>query len=257
MHRLGYLYADGVLTSRRCVVLLGAGLAATAGLVLWRYDAAMVGVEDGRTGNMHPPTLAITTLGLAQIGGAMLLRERLRPWLERDRVWRSVVLVNLSVITVYLWHQGALVVAARLALSLGYPHPTAGTAGWWVAHIAWLLLPGTVLAVIVALVGQAERVAPPTPSTSGAVAATAAATSVVLLGLGLLALAGSSALEPLATGASLSGLSASPAVGVPAVVGAALAFRLLRGGPGAGARALMVAVVTLLLVLALAAALPA
>lgn len=255
MHQLGYHYADGALTRPRAAVMLGGGLAATAALVAaLPYDAAMVGVEGGPVGNMHPPTLAITALGFAQIGGAVLLRERLRRWLERERVWRAVIVVNLSVITIYLWHQLALVLTARLVLPLGFPHPDAGTLAWWAAHLLWLLVPGAVLAGLVAVVGRAERVAPPPAAPVDAVSTAAAATAVVVLGLGLLALAGSSATEPFGVGSSLAGLAASPLVGVPAVAGAAVAFRLLHGArPGAGGRALALSLATLVIALAVSA----
>lgn len=229
MHQLGYLYTDGAIT--RPWLLVAGGLAGTAGLVLGAgYPATMVGVAGGGEGNMHPPTMAITTLGLAMIGIALLARDRLVRWLAHPRAWAGVVVVNLSMVSLFLWHQPALAIAARIALPMGYPHPEPGTTAWWVAHVLWLAIPGTVLGLIVAVVGRAERVAPPSPAPPGRVTAVAAVAAVVLLGLGLLALAGSSATEPFAPGQSLGPLVASPILGLSAVSVAAAVLAGARRG---------------------------
>jgi fucose 4-O-acetylase-like acetyltransferase len=238
MHQLGYFYADGTLTRPVAAVMSIGGLATTAlAVALGPWSATMVGVTGGEVGNMHPPTLAITTLGIAQIGIAMLLRDPLTRWVARDRVWTAVVVVNLNVLSIYLWHQAALTVAARLALPAGYPDPVPGTPGWWAARLAWLLLPGLVLAGIVAVVGRAERGAAPHPIAAGATTAAAAALGVVLVSLGYLALAGSSATEPFAVGQSLGPFTASPLLGMGLLGLAAVLFVVLRrSSPGQVAR---------------------
>ena len=234
MHQLGYFYSDGSLTRPIAAVMSVGGLAATAlAVALGPWSATMVGVTGGEVGNMHPPTLAVTTLGIAQIGIAMLLRGPLTSWVARPRVWTAVVVVNLNVLTVYLWHQAALTVAARVVLPAGYPDPVPGTPGWWAARLAWLVLPGLVLAGIVAVVGRAERVASPRPIAAGAVTAGPAALGVVLVSLGYLALAGSSATEPFAPGQSLGPFTASPLLGLGMLGAAALLFMALRrASPG-------------------------
>lgn len=229
MHQLGYHYVDGSL--RRPGVMLGTGLAATAVLVaLPTYSATMVGVPGGEVGNMHPPTLAMTALGVAQIGAVLLARPFLVRWLERPALWGIVVGTNLSVVTLYSWHQAALALAARIVLPLGYPHPTPGTPAWWVSHLLWLTIPGVVLLGLVLLVGRAERGPAPEPAAPGPGRAALAAVAVVLLGLGLLALAGSSATEPFARGQSLGPLVASTWLGVVLVGSAAALLRMVRAG---------------------------
>jgi hypothetical protein len=192
------------------------------------YTATMVGVTDGPVGNMHPPTLAIAALGIAQIGIALLLRDPLTRWLARPRVWAMVVVVNLGVMSIYLWHQAALTIAARLVLPLGYPDPPPGTPAWWAARLLWLVLPAAVLAGIVALVGRAERVAAPSRIRPGGGTAAAAVAGVVLVCVGFLGLAGSSATEPFAPGQSLGPFTASPVLGLSAIVAAAALFWALR-----------------------------
>ncbi len=244
MHQLGYRQVDGALTGSVPAAMALGGVAATALLVVaGPYTASMVGVTDGPVGNMHPPTLAITALGIAQIGIALVLRDPLTRWLRRPRVWAAVILVNLSVVSLYLWHQAALTVAARLVLPLGYPDPQPGTPAWWGARLLWLVIPALVLAGIVAIVGPAERVAAPSPVRSGRGTASAAVGGVALVCVGFLALAGSSASEPFARGQSLGPFTASPALGLSALAGAALLFWVLRrtapagrgpGSPGPG-----------------------
>jgi surface polysaccharide O-acyltransferase-like enzyme len=229
MHQLGYFYADGTLSRSVAAAMAVGGLAATAlAVALGPWSATMVGVTGGEVGNMHPPTLAVTTLGVAQVGIAMLLRDPLTRWVARPRVWSAVVVVNLNVLSIYLWHQAALTIAARVVLPLGYPDPVAGTVGWWAARLAWLVIPGLVLAGIVAVAGRAERVAAPRPIEPGAMTAGAAALGVVLVSVGYLALAGSSATEPFAVGQSLGPFTASPLLGLGMLAAAALLFLALR-----------------------------
>ena len=229
MHQLGYLQVDGRLTRPVAAGMTLAGLGVAAMLVVaGPYTASMVGVTDGPVGNMHPPTLAITALGIAQIGIAVLLREPLTRWLARPRVWAAVVVVNLSVVSIYLWHQAALTIAARLVLPMGYPDPPPGTPAWWAARLLWLVLPGAVLAGIVALVGRAERVAAPSRVRPGSGTAAAAVAGVVLVCVGFLGLAGSSATEPFAPGQSLGPFTASPVLGLSAIAAAAALFWVLR-----------------------------
>jgi hypothetical protein len=234
MHQIGYSYADRVPGVGTAAAMLVGGLGATGGLVaVGPYTASMVGVTDGPVGNMHPPTLAMAALGVAQIGAVLLARGPLLRWLQRPRAWLAVVVVNLHVVSIYLWHQAALTVAARIMLPLGLPDPVPGTAAWWVARIAWLLAPAAVLVAIVAVVGRAEQVHPPPPIAAGRLTAAVAAAAVVAVGAGFLSLAGSSVTEPLAAGQSLGPLTASPILGVALLLGAAGAFAVLRAGsPG-------------------------
>jgi hypothetical protein len=229
MHQLGYLHGEGRISRPAATAMAVGGLAATAALVgLGPYTASMVGVTGGPVGNMHPPTLAVTALGIAQIGLALLVRPLLDRWLARPRVWAAVIAVNLAVVSIYLWHQAALTLAARLVLPLGYPDPTPGTVAWWLARLAWLVLPGMVLAAIIAVVGRAERVRPPAPIRPGARTAAAAVVGVVLVGIAFLELAGSSAVDLLAQGQSLGPFTASAVVGLVMLAVCALLFRLLR-----------------------------
>jgi fucose 4-O-acetylase-like acetyltransferase len=238
LHQLGYFYVDGRLTRPVAATMAVLGLAATAVLVATPpYPGTMVGVPGVTAGNMHPPTVAVTTLGIGQIGVCMLLRRPLAALLQRPRIWTAVVAVNLTILSIYLWHQVALTMAARLVLPLGYPDPTPGSPAWWVAHLLWLVAPGLVLAAIVAVVGRAEQVPAPRPIRSGTVTAAAASMGVVLAGAGFIDLAGSSAMGLFGRGEQLGPFTASPILGFCLLLAAAAIFHVLRARlPAAPAR---------------------
>ncbi len=230
MHQLGYLHVEGAI-GRTAAALMAAGGLAVAGLLVATptYPGTMVGITGVSVGNMHPPNLAVTALGIGQIGVCLLLRPVLLGLLQRPRAWAAVIAVNLTVVTIYLWHQPALVLAARVVLPLGLADPAPGSWPWWVLRLAWLAVPGVVLAGIVAVLGRAEQVRPPARSIrvgreTGAVAALA----VVVIGIGLLALAGSSALGLFRAGQQLGPVTASPILGLVLLGLGALAFPVLR-----------------------------
>ncbi|MFB6847982.1 acyltransferase [Streptomyces sp. NPDC056373] len=140
---LGAAWTRGELERRRAGwILLVGGAAATAGLVAWAgYPASMVGVPGQSVSNLYPPTLAVVTFGLAQCGGALLLRERLRHAMRRPAAWAAVALVNLTAMTVFLWHQTALMATTATGLLAGrlpgLHTPPDGLA--WVGHrLLWL-----------------------------------------------------------------------------------------------------------------------
>lgn len=154
---LGALWARGGMRGGRDGwVLLAGGLVATAGLVLFAgYPASMVGVPGGRLSNLDPPTLAVVTFGLAQCGGALLVLGPLRRALARPAVWAAVAMLNLSAMTVFLWHQTAMITVTSTALYLDGPLPGLHTlpdgAGWVAARLAWLPVFVAALAVFVAV----------------------------------------------------------------------------------------------------------
>ncbi|WSD11479.1 acyltransferase [Streptomyces hirsutus] len=161
-YTLGAAWTRGELEHRRAGrFLLVSGTAATAALVAWGgYPASMVGVPGAGVSNLNPPTLAAVTFGLAQCGLALLLRERLRGAMRRPVAWAAVALVNLSAMTVFLWHQTALMATTATALLLGrLPglHTAPDGLGWVAARLAWLPVLAVALAVCWAAFRSWER----------------------------------------------------------------------------------------------------
>jgi hypothetical protein len=141
---LGVAWARGRLRGRTTGwVLLFGGAAVTAGLVRWvGYPAAMVGVPGAAISNLDPPTLAAVAFGLAQCGAALLLLGPLRRVLRHPAAWAAVALVNLSAMTIFLWHQTAMIAVTAIALAAGGALPGLHTvpddSGWVLARLAWL-----------------------------------------------------------------------------------------------------------------------
>ncbi|MGR6915255.1 acyltransferase family protein [[Actinomadura] parvosata] len=169
---LGASWGRGGVPGRRAGWgLLAGGAAATAGLVLWAgYPAAMVGVPGARISNLDPPTLAAVTFGLAQCGAAVLLLEPLRKALRRPAVWAAVALANLSAITIFLWHQTAMIAVTALGLLSGRAlpglHTVPDSPAWVAARVAWLPVFAVALAACWAAFHGYERPraqAPPRP----------------------------------------------------------------------------------------------
>ncbi|GAA4576407.1 acyltransferase family protein [Planotetraspora kaengkrachanensis] len=141
---LGAAWTRGAMRSRGTGwALVVGGVTATAGLVLLAgYPADMVGVPGAAVSNLDPPTIAAVTFGLAQCGVALLLLGRLRRILRRRITWAAVALVNLSAMTIFLWHQTAMMAVSAIGLLGGEPLPGLHTVpdgpGWVLARLAWL-----------------------------------------------------------------------------------------------------------------------
>lgn len=143
-YTLGAAWSRGAFARRApAALLLGGGIAATSALILWGgYPASMVGVPGAAISNLNPPTLAAVAFGLAQCGLALLVREPLARLMSRPRAWAKVALVNLSAMTIFLWHQTAMmaVTALGLLISTDLPglHTVPGSAQWIAVRLLWL-----------------------------------------------------------------------------------------------------------------------
>ncbi|UQX01804.1 acyltransferase [Streptomyces sp. RerS4] len=152
-YTLGAAWSRGAFQRRRpALLLLAGGAVATAALVLWGgYPASMVGVPGAAISNLNPPTLAAVAFGLAQCGLALLVREPLARAMRRPRTWAKVALVNLSAMTVFLWHQTAMMAVTALGLLFGggLPglHTAPDSADWILTRLLWLPVFAAALAV--------------------------------------------------------------------------------------------------------------
>jgi Acyltransferase family len=159
---LGMAWTLGSLRGRRGpALMLAGGAAATAALITWAgYPASMVGVNGAHISNLNPPTLAAVTFGIAQCGLALLLRDRLARAMSRPVAWAAVAMVNLSAMTLFIWHETALVTVSSLGMLAGRLPGllTAPASGLWVAErLAWLPVFATVLAGLLLMFRRVER----------------------------------------------------------------------------------------------------
>ncbi|WP_240801394.1 acyltransferase [Streptomyces sp. A1136] len=150
---LGAAWSRGAFSRRApAAALLVGGAVATAVLVLWGgYPSSMVGVPGAAISNLNPPTLAVVCFGTAQCGLALLVREPLARAMRRPRAWAKVALLNLSAMTVFLWHQTAMmaVTALGLLVSADLPglHTVPGSPEWIASRLLWLPLFAAALGV--------------------------------------------------------------------------------------------------------------
>ena len=162
IHQLGHLWADDRLPTRRGaragLALAGAGaLALLVGAGPW--PLTMIPLEGTfDPNNAAPPTVALFALALVQLGLVLLLRDPIGRALARPWVWTPVALLGARLMTLFLWHQVAMVVVTNLAAHQGWlPLTEAIDARWWAQQPIWLAAFALALAGLVALTGRLEQ----------------------------------------------------------------------------------------------------
>ncbi len=182
LHQLGYLWADERLPQRPVRQLLLGGVGAGA-LVLMigfgPYPLTMVPIAGTELpNNLNPPTAALVALGLCQLSVALLARERVTMSLRRPRLWAAVALPGGRLMTIFLWHQTAMLAVANAAAVTGrWPLSEELDGVWWATRPVWVLLCAAMLAVLVLVVGRFES--PPDPRPAGLAPRPAAAVAGV------------------------------------------------------------------------------
>jgi hypothetical protein len=160
-HQLGFLYADGTLASwsrRAHTAMAAGGLAALTALTAsGAWPPSMVGLPGDRVSNMSPPSLCIVALTVWLVGLAMLVRAPVTRWLQRPRPWAAVVTTGSALMTLFLWHLTALVLAVLALHPLGLTHPRPGTLIWWAMRPLWGLASAALLLPLVALFARFEH----------------------------------------------------------------------------------------------------
>ena len=176
-HQLGFFYADGSFVGRKrlhaAMVLVG-----LVGLVLltnpwvfepfgaarfeWfpgigHYPKSLLGTDVERISNAYPPTVCFLLGGIWSIGAVMLLRPAANRLLRRASWWKTTILANTIVMTLFLWHMTAYLVAILALWPLGLGHETDTTARWWLERPIWIVVPGLILGAFVLAFGRSER----------------------------------------------------------------------------------------------------
>lgn len=171
-HQLGYFYADKSLLRLNRNHFAAMAVGGLAMLVLLTtqgpYSSSMVGLVNERS-NTNPPTLCILVLTIWQVGLAMMLREPVSRMLERTSAWAKVIALNAMIMTMFLWHQTAVLIVVLAFYPLGFPQPEVGTAQWWAVRPLWVASLSVVLALLVVVFSRFERGLRPKKKTAGAV----------------------------------------------------------------------------------------
>ncbi len=194
VHQLGYLWRDGRLAgTRQALPWLAGGATAWVALTAFGpYPISMVGVPGDAVSNTTPPDVLLLVFGIAQVGLVLTLEDPMRRWLDRQRAWAATVLVNGTIMTVYLWHLTVLALLIGLAMLLG---------GIGLHYEFAALMTG--LGLLMPLVGRFERSAPLPNDFSPSTARVLVGAALVSAGTAFLA---------------LDGIAAAGAVGVRGVV---------------------------------------
>ncbi len=177
-HQLGFFYADGTLTRLPRAVFWGMVVAGLGGLLLltnptafqlfgdvrfeWfpgigYYPKSLLGTDVELVSNAYPPTLCFLLGGVWSIGAVMLLRPALTRWLRRARPWKATILLNSVIMTLFLWHMTAFLLAVLVLWPLGIGRQTDSTAAWWLERVVWIAVPAAFLVMLVAIFGRFER----------------------------------------------------------------------------------------------------
>lgn len=108
-------------------------------------------------GNASPPSPALLALGLTQTCLALSLAGPARRLLRAGGPWTAVVGVSAVVLTLFLWHMSAAILAGVLLYGTGLlPQPPVGSAEWPLLRVPWVLGVGAVMVVLPALLGPVE-----------------------------------------------------------------------------------------------------
>jgi hypothetical protein len=175
-HQLGFFYAEGRFGDRRLHLAMAIG--GLVGLILmtnpwvfqafgdarfgWfpgigNYPKSLLGTDVEAISNAYPPTICFLLGGVWSIGAAMLLRPTATRWLERAGAWKATIFTNAIIMTLFLWHMTAYLLAILTLWPLGLGHEQDGNARWWLERPVWIAVPGVILAAIVAIVARFER----------------------------------------------------------------------------------------------------
>jgi hypothetical protein len=189
----GFFYADGTLLRLRRPQLIGiacAALALLAALTTFGpYARSMVGLPGDRLSNMSPPTICLVVLTILQVALAMLVRPAAQRWLLRERVWTVTVAGNGMIMTIFLWHLSAALIAIGVLHAVGFPQPAGGSAAWWATRPIWIAAATIPLLGLLAAFGRLERPRPCRYISGGASAPFAMGLGIALLSIAVFGVA--------------------------------------------------------------------
>ena len=202
VHQLGYWYRDGVPRGVAVAAIVGGlGINVLLTQVLHWYPTSLVGIPTERFSNMAPPTIILVCHAFVLFGAFVLLS----PWIRRRfvtaRAFHATARAGLFAMTVYLWHMLVLIGWLSLLHVVGLDLPTRVESGQIVPdgleYWAYLAPVAAVFVLLVYCVARwlwpIEFVRLPwfdAPPGRALTSEWVAALGTVLIGAGLLAIAG-------------------------------------------------------------------
>ena len=141
-HQLGHFYARRPAPAAAETGVLGDGAGRAGGLVLldeppgvpavrrraayeWfpgigYYPKSLLGTDVERVSNAYPPTVCSWSRRSGRSGAVLLLRPALSRWLQRPGPWKVTIYLNSVIMTLFLWHMTAYLLAILLLWPLGF-----------------------------------------------------------------------------------------------------------------------------------------
>jgi len=180
-HQLGFFYADGTFTRLPKRVFWGmvvGGLGLLLSLTtapFWRlfgdarfdwfpdigyYPKSLLGTDVERVSNAYPPTVCFLLGGIWTIGAVMLLRPALQRWLQARGPWKATIVLNSVIMTLFLWHMTAFLLAVLVLWPVGLAQEHDSTAAWWLQRPLILAVSSMFLVGLIAVFGRFERPRP-------------------------------------------------------------------------------------------------
>jgi hypothetical protein len=121
------------------------------------FPKSLLGTDVEPISNAYPPTVCFMAAAIWAVGAVMLLRPIVSEWLRRSAPWRAVISVNGVIMTLFLWHMTAYLIAILALWPLGFGRQADSTLRWWLERPLWIGVPGVILAGLVAAFGRFER----------------------------------------------------------------------------------------------------
>lgn len=161
VHQLGYAWRDKRFVGlNKTLPLAFCGLLVLIGLVKFGpYPISMITVPGEGISNSFPPKLPLLVLGIFQCGFLLSIETPMRRWLKRKVPWTLTILVNSSIMTIFLWHLSAMILILGISLSLDGFGITMepGSGIWWAVRPVWIAALTAALLFFWILFGRFER----------------------------------------------------------------------------------------------------
>jgi fucose 4-O-acetylase-like acetyltransferase len=160
---LGLLYGLGRFRGPRLLLVAGAALVTNIALVgATAYEISLVTVPGQKLSNMAPPTVVLALHAVVLCSVAAAARPLLtRILATRPRLWWSVSVVNMSAMTLYLWHLPVLIGVLSAAHVAGLDRPGRDHPMFVPATVLLLAVFGAATAAVVRLLWPTEHLALP------------------------------------------------------------------------------------------------
>ncbi len=202
VHQLGYWYRRGVPRNVAIAcIAVGLGVNVVLTQLLDWYPTSLVGIPTEKFSNMAPPTVILVCHSFVLFGAFVLLAPWLRRRFATPRAFHATARAGLFAMTVYLWHMLVLVGWLALLHLVGLDLPVRVESGQVVpdglAYWAYVVPVAIVFVLLVYVVARAlwpvEFVHLPwfdDPPHRAPSSEWVAAAGTVLVGVGLLSIAG-------------------------------------------------------------------